>query len=153
MGLLLVIVAAVAVAWRPIRLLFRGRRTQRAQLDFRLRREWLEADFFHRAARSGKPRDLRWVECEFENDVYYARHRRSGELCAFVAVTVAFEAVEDGLMEDVEAVSDLRAATAIFHYRGGRWTAGGRVMFNLDPRSAIEFYQNELEMVAPQPIA
>ena len=52
-------------------------------------------------------------------------------------------------MEDVEAVSDLRAATAVFRHHAGQWTAEGRVMFNLDPPRAIEFYHDELEMVLP----
>ena len=47
----------------------------------------------------------------------YARHRRSGELSAFVSVTIGFEAIEGGDMEDVEAVGNLRAATAVFRRR------------------------------------
>ena len=69
-------------------------------------RERLEAKFFQLAAASGRPRGLEWTGCDFDDDVVYARDRRSGELCALVAVTIRFEAQEGGGMEDVEAVSD-----------------------------------------------
>ena len=82
-----------------------------AKREFHFQRERLEAKFFELAAGSGKPRGLRWTECDFENDVTYARQRSGGRLCAFVAVTISFEAIEGGLMEGVEAVGNERAAT------------------------------------------
>ena len=87
-----------------------------ARKEFHQRREWLEAKFFELASGSGKPRGLRWTDCDFDNDVTYARNRNSDELCAFVAVTIAFEAIEGGLMEGVEAVANLRAATSVFRH-------------------------------------
>ena len=55
----------------------------------------------------------------------YARHRQAGELCAFVAVTIAFEAIEGGGMEEVEAVSNLCPATAVFRLDHGKWQTDG----------------------------
>ncbi len=122
-----------------------------ARKDFHGQRERLEAKFFALAAASGKPRHLRWTECDFENDVTYARNRSSGELNAFVAVTIAFEAIEGGLMEDVEAVGNLRAATAVFRFVDGRWATEGRAIFNLSPTEAINYFHDNLVMVGHEP--
>jgi hypothetical protein len=62
-------------------------------------------------------------------------------------VTIAFEAVTGGPMEDVEAVGNLRAATAVFHFHDGRWHTEGRAMFNLNPTEAIHYYRDDFEMV------
>jgi hypothetical protein len=122
-----------------------------ARKEFHQQRERLEAKFFDLAAGSGKPRGLRWTDCDFENDVTYARNRRSGELSAFVAVTIGFEAIEGGLMEGVEAVSNLRAGTAVFRLDHGRWRTDGRAIFNLNPNEAIAYYQDNLVLVGHEP--
>ncbi|HEX4128487.1 MAG TPA: hypothetical protein VHZ24_00490 [Pirellulales bacterium] len=122
-----------------------------ARREFHFQRERLEAKFFELAASSGKPRGLRWSECEFENDVTYARQRSGGRLCAFVAVTISFEAIEGGMMEGVEAVGNLRAATAVFHRNAARWDTDGRALFNLSPSEAISYYQDNLVMVGHEP--
>jgi hypothetical protein len=141
---------AVALAWKPIRSAVRAARYERARKDFRRQRERLEAKFFQLAAASGKPKGLRWTNCDFENDVAYARDRHSGELCAFVAVTISFEAIEGGLMEGVEAVGNLRAATAMFRTHREHWTTDGRAIFNLNPTEAIDHYRDELERIGQE---
>lgn len=132
---------------RPLRAALRASRYERARRDFHRCRERLEAKFLQLAGESGKPRGLRWSACDFEDDVSYARDRRSGELRAFVAVTIAFEAIEGGGMEEVEAVGNLRAATAEFRLVDGRWRTDGRAIFNLNPTEAIDYYRENLEMV------
>ena len=145
-----VVVALAALAWRPVRARLRERQLLRARRDFHRQREHLEARFLRLAAQSGKPRGLEWVRCDFEDDVTYARHRRSGELSAFVGVTIGFEAVEGGGMEDVEAVGNLRAATAVFRIERGAWATDGRALFNLNPAEAIAYYQDTLELVGQE---
>ena len=136
----------------------RGRRKQRedarravefeaARKAFHQQREWLEARFFDIAAGSGRPRGLRWTEIDFENEVTYARELSSKCLCAFVAVTISFEAIEGGLMEGVEAVSRKRAASAMFRLKETGWGTDGRVIFNLSPTDAISHFREELEPV------
>jgi hypothetical protein len=150
-GIVLVVALAVAAAaWRPLRARVREKQLLRAQRDFHRQREHLEARFLHLAAASGKPRGLDWVRCDFDDDVIYARHRPSGELRAFVGVTIGFEAVEGGGMEEVEAVGNLRAATAVFHVERGAWATEGRALFNLNPAEAVAYYQDNLEMVAQE---
>ena len=137
----------IALAWRPGRSALRESEFATARREFHRHREHLEVQFLKLAAASGKPRGLVWVDCDFDDDVTYARDRRTGQLSAFVAVTISFEAVEGGGMEHVEAVSNLRAATAVFHYERGHWQTGGRVVFNLNPAEAVNHFRNQLEMI------
>jgi len=142
-GLLVGAVVYFAVhRWRSR---IRERRMKEARSTFFLRREWLEAHFLTLAGQSGLPRGLAWKNCEFDNAVQFAKDRSSGQLRALVAVTIRFEAIEGGGMEDVEAVSNLRAATAIFYYEQGQWKASSRALFNLNPREAMDRYRHELE--------
>ena len=148
--ILVAVVCVAALVWRPLRSRIRENRLARARRDFHRQRERLEAKFLSLAARSGKPRGLDWVRCDFEDDVIYARHRQSGELSAFVGVTIGFEAIAGGGMEEVEAVGNLRAATAVFRVERGLWATDGRAIFNLTPSEAVSFYQDNLELVAEE---
>lgn len=138
------------LAWRPIRTRMREKELARVQRTFHLQREHLEARFLRLASSTGKPRGLEWVRCDFDDDVIYARHRHSGELSAFVSVTIGFEAIEGGGMEEVAAVSNLRAATAVFRVERGTWATDGRAIFNLNPAEAIAYYQDNLELVGQE---
>ena len=146
----LVLLGIALVAWRPIRARLRESELARVRREFHRQREHLEARFFRLASDSGKPRGLEWVRCDFDDDVTYARHRQSGELSAFVSVTIGFEAIEGGGMEDVEAVGNLRAATAVFRVERGHWATDGRALFNLNPAEAIAYYQDNLELVGKE---
>ncbi|WP_147274328.1 hypothetical protein [Bremerella cremea] len=115
---------------------------EHAKQLFRLRREWLETEFMKVAAASGKPRGLRWVDCEFDDDVQFAFDEEIGLLRAFVSVTIRFEAIEGGDMEEVEAVGNLRAATGVFEYNGTGWVANPRAIFNLSPNQAIQHFRH-----------
>ena len=123
----------------------RSRRLEIAREAFHRRREWLEADFLKRAGESGKPRGLEWVDCDFADAVTFARDRTNGQLRALVAVTIRFAAVAGGGMEHVEAVGNLRSATAVFFFDGRQWDTDGRAIFNLNPHETIEHFQHELE--------
>jgi hypothetical protein len=125
----------------------RGRQVSAAELQKRFlqQREHLEAAFFTAAGASGKPRGLRWKDCEWENDVAFARERQTGRLTALVAITIAFEAIEGGEMEGVEAVGNLRSASAVFFFDAGRWRTAGKAIFNLSPAEAIEHFKGQYE--------
>jgi hypothetical protein len=153
-GLLLICIAssvAFIIARTLGKVALRRRRLQLRQAYdlFHLRREWLEAQFITAASSSGRPRGLEWVDCGFDDDdVVFARDRQNGGLRAFVAVTISFEAIPGGGMEDVEAVGNLRAATAVFRCDDGTWTTDGRTIFNLNPEETIRHFGNELELVS-----
>jgi hypothetical protein len=120
---------------------------ERARREFSKRREWLEADFIKQGSASGFPRGLRWVNCDFQDEVSFAWDRRTGDLKALVGVAIQFAAVEGGGMEDVAAVSNLKAATAVFQFHDQKWKPTGKTVFNLNPKETIRYYQNELELV------
>lgn len=141
------LVMAVVLIVRPMRNSRREAQLAKARQDFHRQRERLEARFFEIAAASGMPRGLRWTNCDFEDDVAYARDRRSGQLAALVGVTISFEAIPGGPMEDVEAVGNLRAATAVFRLGKDRWQTDGRAVFNLNPSEAIAYYRDDLESI------
>src|SRR5262245_15246930 len=144
---ILLLVAAVALR-KPLRARREKDEAERARRDFRRQREVLEARFFDLAAASGKPRGLRWVDCDWLEAVTFARDRKTGLLTAFVAVNLSFEAIEGGDMEDVAAVGNVRDAAAVFHYQKGIWGTGGRALFNMNPDDALERLQNQFEPVA-----
>ena len=116
---------------------------------FGQQRERLEKEFLEFARRTGIPRGLVWVNCDFETEVCFVRDRSSRQLQALVPVTIAFEAEVGGDMEEVEAVGNLRAATAVFLYNGDSWSTEGRAIFNLNPQQTVERHQESLEIVEP----
>lgn len=132
---------------RKMQILMRIRNLEKAKNLFRLQREQLEAKFFDMAASLGKPRGLRWVNCEWQNDVNYARDVQSGLLTAFVSISIRFEAIEGSDMEEVEAVGLLREAAAVFHFKRDRWGTGGRAMFNMDSETAITRLAGQYERI------
>jgi len=136
---------AAALVWAALR---HPRRisVESARKLFHLQRERLEFRFFVLAAQTGKPRGLEWLDCDFEDEVSFARDRHTGRLRAYVAVTIRFRALEGGGMEDNPNVDDLKAGSAEFRLDGSEWGTDGRVVFNLNPVEAIQYYR-ELEMV------
>jgi len=114
---------------------------------FQHQRASLERELFRRAAASGRPRGLRWKNCDFDPQVTLARQRDDQSILAFVGVTISFEAIPGGPMEDVEAVGNLRAGTVVFTYERGQWKTDGRVLFNLDPQDALRRYEGRVEII------
>ena len=148
-GAIIGVITAAGGYWlvRRIIAVRREAKLESARKQFTIRREWLEADFLQTASSTGKPRGLTWIDCEFSSEVSFARDRKSGELTALVGVAIQFEAIEGGCMEDVEAVANRKAATAVFRHDGSGWSTDGRAIFNLNPVEAIEYYRSELEVV------
>jgi hypothetical protein len=150
-GLAAAMVVLVVLGWRPARAVMREIHTERARELFHLQRERLEAKFFDLACQTGKPRGLRWVDADWSDAVSFVRNRRSGEMVALVGITVRFEAVPGGGMEDNPNVANLRDATAVFNYVRGNWATEGRALFNMSPDGAIDRYNDQYEPVpAPE---
>ncbi len=143
-ALLVAIAAAAWTVWRRERL---RRQIAQAAAEFARRRPTLQEDFLAAANVSGKPRGLRWKSCSFQETLTLARDRANGQLIGLAGVTIAFEAVAGGGMEEVEAVDNLRAATAILTWSGHEWTTTGRAAFNLEPREVLERYRDSLIVV------
>jgi acyl transferase domain-containing protein len=146
-ALLAVAAVGVALVWTPVRTAVRESRLAAARRDFHRHREWLEAKFLGKAADRVPAESPRWLDCDFDNDVAYVRNRATGELAAFVAVTIA--------IDDSEATGrtspSFRAGTAVFRLdRKHRWDTEGLALLNLTPAEAIRFYQDDLEIVAQE---
>lgn len=146
-GSFIAVVTLIVVAGRPLLRLLQTREASRAIELFRVQREQLEAKFFDMAGRRGKPRDLKWIDCEWQDGSFFGRDVQTGMLTAFVAVNISFEAVEGGDMEEVEAVGLLRDATAVFHFNEGVWGTGGRALFNMNPTDALDRLTDQYERI------
>jgi hypothetical protein len=146
--LLFVLLMVAWLLWATVRPSLFTRRIQRALQHFVRDRDALETAFFNAAAASGKPRGLAWKKCAFQPGVILARDRANGEFVGLVGVTISFEAIEGGGMEDVEAVGNLRAATAVFNWNGREWTTQGRAVFNLEPGEVLERYGDTLDPIS-----
>ncbi len=145
--LLFALIVAAWLLWVLLRPTLFVRRVERARREFARDRASLQAKFFQVAAASGKPRGLAWKSCAYQDEVLIARDRANGELVGLVGVTIGFEAVQGGGMEDVEAVGNLRAATAVFTHNGREWTTNGRAVFNLEPREVLDRYRSSLDRI------
>ncbi len=141
-----VLVALGVMAWPYWRRYRSAIRFERARKRFHLRREWLEVDFLKLASAASKARGHAWRDCEFENEAFFATDRNTGQLRAFVGLTIYFSAVE-GRHRERSDPSNARAATAVFLFNGRDWGTDGRALFNLNPFEAIERFQHELEHV------
>ncbi len=140
---------AALLAWRPLRSFGTTVRIERARELFQLQRERLEEHFLKAAAASGKPRGLRWKECQWDHPVVFVRERASGQIAALVAVTIQFEAVEGSDMEGLPAVANLRVASAVFFFQRGQWLTVGKAVFNMNPDEALGHFKNQYERVLP----
>jgi hypothetical protein len=142
-----VVIAAVFAygAWRRER---QRRSIALAEAEFARLRTQLQEDFRAAANVSGKPRGLRWKSVEFQDRLLLARDKANGELVGLVLATISFEAIVGGGMEEVEAVSNLRAGTAILSWSGHDWVTTGRAAFNLEPHEVLERYKDSLVAIA-----
>ena len=150
----LLIIAAVAIA--ALAWLLRGwwggrnfvSRANLARATLATERERLNHEFLQAARATGKPRGLTWVDCNFQEGALFAFDRASGDIYALRGVTIRFEAIPGGGMEEVEAVSNLRYGTAVFAFRNKTWTTEGRTIFNLSPQESLEKYRDSLAPLA-----
>lgn len=140
-------VAGAFFLWRRLRAFGGQVRIERAREMFRLQRPSLQTQFLLAAAASGKPRGLRWKECQWENDALFVRERQTGHIAALVGVTIQFEAIEGGDMEGLPAVANLRNASAVFFFQAGQWSTVGRAVFNMNPDEALRHFSNQYEPV------
>ena len=134
--------------WRPKRKPLRAMPLIRAKQRFHAQRERLEAKFVQLAAAHVGPNAPRWADCSFDDDVAYVRSRATGELSAFVAVTIATEESGSAPYGPAEVVGNLQAGTAVFRFDRDHWDTDGRAILNLSPAEAIHRFGENLEIVS-----
>jgi hypothetical protein len=135
------------LAWPYWRRYRTGIRFEMARKRFHLRREWLEVDFLTLASAASKARGMVWRDCSFEDEAVFATDRSTGQLRAFVGLTIYFAAGQGDSVRERSAAANARAATAVFLFDGRDWSTDGRALFNLNPFEAVERFQYELEQV------
>ena len=87
-----VVLSALGIAaWSIRRSVRRATPSAQAKQRFHVHRERLEAKFIQLASAHATPDAPQWTDCIFDDDVAYVRSRTTGELSAFVAVTIAAE--------------------------------------------------------------
>jgi hypothetical protein len=147
-----VVVAAIALLavcawkWFPLRKPLPASRLAEARRAFHRQREHLEAKFVQLGSYPVNRDAPRWMDCDFEDDVAFARNRTSGELTALVGVNIEIEDLGSPSGRSGEE-GNQRAATAVFRFLGNRWETDGKAIFNFTPAEAIRFYQRDLEMI------
>ena len=147
LGVAVGLAVLVAVGSIPLARRWRKREAQLAVKLFRQQREQLEAKFLDLAQAIGKPRGLRWGDCDWLSSVTFARDRQTGLMTAFAGINIRFEAIEGGDMEDVAAVGTVRDAVAVFHFHNGKWGTGGKALFNMNADEAISRLTAQFEAV------
>ncbi len=146
----------VFLLWRPCQAAAQEARLTQARKEFHKQREWLEVKFISLAGPQGgslaktltKADGPRWSSCDFDDAVCYVRHRTTGELSAFVEVTVALEGIGHSTASDW--MGNLQAGTAVFRFEKNRWVTDGRVILNLSPSEAVRRFQDDWEMVGQE---
>jgi hypothetical protein len=134
-------------AWLARRSVRRVAPLAQAKRRFHVQRERLEAKFIQLASAHAAPDAPQWTDCIFDDDVAYVRSRTTGELSAFVAVTIASEASAGAAGGMSDAVGNLQAGTAVFRFDLDHWETDGRAILNLSPSEAVQHYRNDLEFV------
>ena len=148
LGIGLAVLGVISVTAVPLAARWQRREAHHATRLFQQQRAQLQVTFLEMARSIGKPRGLRWLDCDWLDAVTFARDRQSQLLTAFAGVNIRFEAIEGGDMEDVAAVSTVRDAVAVFHFQNGAWGTGGKALFNMNPQEAIERLVAQFEPLA-----
>lgn len=149
LGIVLLMIAWVGL-WRPLRAVFREAKFAKAKIFFHRQRERLEAKFIRLASTRAKSDSPRCSDCTFSDDVSYVRNRMTGELSAFVAVSIAMEDTNTSNHNTGDAVGNLQLGTAVFRFDRDHWETEGRAILNLGPSEAIRFFKNDLEKVGEE---
>jgi hypothetical protein len=148
----IVVIALLAAVcwWYPRRRPSRAVRLVQAKRRFHAQRERLEAKFIQLAMANAKPNAPRWADCTFADDVAYVRNRTTGELSAFVAVTVGTDEFDHLPHGAADAVGNLQASTAVFRFDRDHWVTDGRAILNLSPNDAVRRFGHDLEIVGEE---
>lgn len=148
LGIGAVLLGIVAVTAVPLAARWQRREAHHATKLFQKQRAELQIKFLEMARAVGKPRGLRWLDCDWLDAATFARDRQSKLLTAFAGINIRFEAIEGGDMEDVAAVGTVRDAVAVFHFQNGAWGTGGKALFNMCVQDVVERLAAQFEPLA-----
>jgi hypothetical protein len=140
---------SLATAWlilrRPFREICEEIAFERARERFRGQRERLEARFLASLSRLRPDQSRRWDDAHWQDEVVWARDRKTRSVMALVGVQ--FEPPAYGTLGEDDGLEDgPQYATALFEFRRGAWTTDGRCLDELRPDEAVLLH-NRLEPV------
>jgi hypothetical protein len=143
-----VLAASAAYRWRPRRTVASvASPLIQAKRRFHAQRERLEAKFLQLTTAHSNPDAPRWADCIFADDVAYVRSRKTGELSAFVAVTLS---PEEYTSTPRPAADSLQEATAVFRFDHDHWETDGKTILNLTPGEAVHYFREDLEFLSEE---
>lgn len=149
-GPLIVLAVAVAgAAWwlaPRIRRFFQDVVAERAHELFLLQEEWLEARFVALTRSMLANGEEEIVDSEFDPPALFARDRTTGQLVAFLDVTVRFGS-EPTAAPDAPVPGSSRQGTAVFHYRHGQWGTNGRILFDMTALDALVHFAHDYDEI------
>ena len=148
-----IVLLAALCLWYPRRRTSRRVRLTQAKRRFHAQRERLEAKFIQLAASNAKRNAPRWADCTFADDVAYVRDRTTGELSAFVAVSIGTDENDRSpraAADAVDAIENLQGGTAVFRFDRDHWVTDGRAILNLSPSEAVHHYGENLEIIGEE---
>lgn len=126
----------LATAWyilrRPFREICEEITFERARERFKGQRERLEARFLSAIGKIRPEMGDRWDEAHWQDEVVWARDRKTRSVLALVGVQFQPEPFSDDLPQ---------YATALFEFRRGMWTADGRCLDEVRPGEAVLLHQ------------
>jgi hypothetical protein len=150
MGLLIgagILFACLFVAWavlrRPLRQIVDDVHVDHAGVLFHQQREWLEARFISALSQVDPAEGQRWENAHWDDEVLWARDRRTRDLLALVCVHF-----DPG---PFELLHGERHATALFEFRKGRWCVDGKRIDEMRPDEAVSRNQRFEAVVVTQP--
>ncbi|MDX2037197.1 MAG: hypothetical protein SFX72_11145 [Isosphaeraceae bacterium] len=144
-GMVMLPLCAFGVWWfarRPWELVLDDLNHDQARVDFRRRREHLEARFITSLCLSEPIEGIRWEDAHWHDEIQWARDRRSR--CFLALVGVHFDPSPFSDPEDPNLY-----ATAVFEYRKGRWRAEGLRLPAMLPQEACLRTQRFVPLVIP----
>ncbi len=113
---------------RPIREILEEVSFEKARKSFRQYRERLEARFITILGTRDPDERARWEDAHWENEVVWARDRRTRRLTALVAVRFPEHPFSD---------EPNQIATALFEFQGSIWETEGNWLDAMPPEEAI----------------
>ena len=140
-----VLPTCLVVGWlilrRPLRQLLEALHAEKARELFRPRREWLEARFISALGKTEPSVAQVWEEAQWQNEVHWARDRKSRSLLALVGVNFEPSPFDHEMP---------RHSTAIFEFRKGQWRAEGKRLDETRPAEALLRHQRFEPVVPPK---
>ena len=137
-------VAGWCILRRPIRQFAEEMHVDHARALFRQQREWLEARFLTALSKIEPLERLRWEDAQWQDEVLWARDRKSRSFLALIGVHL-----DDHSREGSRRRSP-HYSTAVFEYRKGRWFADGKRIEQVRPDETV-LRHHGFEPVVTQP--